>query len=463
MEQRYNEWDENFNYSNSLLVAVLNEENRKLHLPAMLFTGVLMLVGINGNSWVLYITGRKGTKSSADYLIIGLAAMDLFVCLFVLPFQIYTIYNQFSFEDEIVCKVFEWLKYGTVTSSCFSLALIAFDRYVAICHPLKWHLMNPRKAKISVVMVTAFGVVLMTPELILAGLQQSVLSRDPDGREILKLRLGEEIFSTNNLSGIVLSKCEHLDIYDGPVLIVYGIMCLLIFVINLTLIIVFYSFIWRTMAKRKFKWQSSRKKLTKVLPGTSENQQAPIQESTTDTTGDNDLQRQRASFNSLAKGIAAVLSLNKKLDSDSNTEEMMPSSKDSTPSRGSSQRGSSQRKKVARGWTSLSITSKGDSDQDMSYSLRRQFRMAKIFLYVIIAFFIPWVPFWCINVGWMIKANFEYISNSRTLLTVINSLFYTYYLNNAINPLIYIVCSRQFREDSARTFSKIRKGCRGSD
>ena len=98
-----------------------------------LFT-MIFVVGVPGNSLILWVFARKPRKSSTSLLILSLAFVDLGGCL-IAPVHLFRAFGG-VFINDFVCK---FSIYGSRAFSFSSLNLtpcIAIDRYMAICKPL---------------------------------------------------------------------------------------------------------------------------------------------------------------------------------------------------------------------------------------------------------------------------------------------------------------------------------------
>ncbi|XP_003729827.1 mu-type opioid receptor-like [Strongylocentrotus purpuratus] len=110
---------------------------------------VLMAVGIPGNLLVVLVTASRTPKKSIHVFVIALAVADLLACC-LMPFGIHywlTVNNQHS---TILCKIHIFTSFVSVFTSMFLTNAVAFDRYFAVCYPLKTILNLPRSCKVCV-------------------------------------------------------------------------------------------------------------------------------------------------------------------------------------------------------------------------------------------------------------------------------------------------------------------------
>ncbi|XP_052259536.1 proteinase-activated receptor 3-like [Dreissena polymorpha] len=119
-------------------VQELNKNDALVNAPIILMMILFMVVGLTGNTLVLFVYGKRGNKTSAILFILLLAIMDLIACAILHPYVLYKLFHPHNQTWEITCKLFEFFIHWNLSLSGLSLLLIAIDRYLAICHPLKY-------------------------------------------------------------------------------------------------------------------------------------------------------------------------------------------------------------------------------------------------------------------------------------------------------------------------------------
>ncbi|KAK6172846.1 hypothetical protein SNE40_016424 [Patella caerulea] len=83
-------------------------------------------------------------------------------------------------------------------------------------------------------------------------------------------------------------------------------------------------------------------------------------------------------------------------------------------------------------------------------------KAAKMLFLVTAVFLLSWLPFWIIRITRIVVPNFW--MNKSNFGTVVEALFtHLFYLNNAINPFIYAVMNKRFREDLSLLVRKLRR------
>ncbi|XP_062923504.1 leukotriene B4 receptor 1 [Mobula hypostoma] len=127
-------------------------------IAASIILGVTCLIGVPGNSLVIWIILFKMKKwPSTILLILNLAIADL-VVLITLPLWIYSITSSWVF-GEASCKIFSYLIYCNLYGSVFFIMLMSIDRFMAIIYPFasqKWRKVSFICKVIVVVWILAF-------------------------------------------------------------------------------------------------------------------------------------------------------------------------------------------------------------------------------------------------------------------------------------------------------------------
>jgi hypothetical protein len=108
---------------------------------------------------VVYVTKQYQTPSG---LLIGsLALTDLLVGGFLLPFGIRPLLDGDWTSGRYVCILNGFTNQYLCTVAILTLAAISLDRYVAIIHAMRYHqIMTPKRVKLLIVMLWAFGLLL---------------------------------------------------------------------------------------------------------------------------------------------------------------------------------------------------------------------------------------------------------------------------------------------------------------
>lgn len=106
-------------------------------LPSIVYTAVLMALGLPGNLAVIFVYLFKMDRTPSRRFFISLAVCDFLNCMFGMPIELTLLANFYNFDYPVLCSVSRFANYFlNNTSACLHIA-IAFDRYKRVRHPLK--------------------------------------------------------------------------------------------------------------------------------------------------------------------------------------------------------------------------------------------------------------------------------------------------------------------------------------
>ena len=92
-----------------------------------------MVIGVIGNSLVVYVYRRRFKKTSSNYFILTMAVFDLFSCVIGMPTELYDLNNPLTFYSNTGCKLLRGSYTFGIFGSAIILVEIAFDRFFKIC------------------------------------------------------------------------------------------------------------------------------------------------------------------------------------------------------------------------------------------------------------------------------------------------------------------------------------------
>ncbi|CAG7728099.1 unnamed protein product [Allacma fusca] len=135
-----------------------------------LFQGFVLLVGVLGNSMVVYVVARtKSMHSPTNCYLVSLALADCIVLIAAVPqeiLQYYLLGNQWIW-GEYGCAAFIFFQHLGINASSLSLTAFTVERYIAICHPMKAQSMcTVSRARAITIGVWIFAVLYCFPWLV---------------------------------------------------------------------------------------------------------------------------------------------------------------------------------------------------------------------------------------------------------------------------------------------------------
>ncbi|VDP03606.1 unnamed protein product [Heligmosomoides polygyrus] len=121
----------------------------------------IFLLSVIGNALVIVvIMQQRAMRSITNIYLMNLAITDLMLSVVCMPPTLFSMVMNCWIFGNILCKVFAYLQPMVVTASAYTLAVIAFERYYAICRPLHsriWQTRSHAYAMIMLVWVVALA------------------------------------------------------------------------------------------------------------------------------------------------------------------------------------------------------------------------------------------------------------------------------------------------------------------
>ncbi|CAF0766791.1 unnamed protein product [Rotaria sordida] len=110
-----------------------------LQLVACIFYSIILLVGVTGNILVIVIVMKyPHMRNATNYLLTNLSAADLFLLLFCTADGYQHLYGKDKHRlGNFMCRFSPFVQNITATCSVLTIMAISYERYVAICQPLK--------------------------------------------------------------------------------------------------------------------------------------------------------------------------------------------------------------------------------------------------------------------------------------------------------------------------------------
>ncbi|XP_041361737.1 cholecystokinin receptor type A-like [Gigantopelta aegis] len=205
----------------------LNDELALMMLPAIMFLAAILVVGFVGNIIVCYIYLAKFKVSTTRCFIVTLALFDLLTCCVGIPGELVDISQNYTYKKVKLCKALSFCNAFTNLTSVAVFVAIATDRYKKICKPLAKQ-MSINWAKIAVGLSCATAMLFAWPAVFVYG-PRTVLTKYSD---------------------INRTDCTTDDRFIGTIYpLLYNGFLFLLFVISVSVMVVLYLHIWRTVLK----------------------------------------------------------------------------------------------------------------------------------------------------------------------------------------------------------------------
>ena len=428
-------------------VARLNLEFARLMVPVEVLMVTLMVVGIFGNAMVLIVYIHRNNRTTANIFIMYLAAIDLTACSVIHPYIIYKLFNNYDQTWVAACKIFEFILHANLGISGLTLLLIAIDRFLGICKPVKF--LNFHKGIYKLILATfTFSVVVSLPLLEFYGPKPETLE------------FSEFIF--------VGFKCDYRDIYQDSVSrTVFSTFIMACFLSQFVAMAVLYKNV-AVVAYR------SRRAILPMEPasGSGGNKTGYSSGIATFTTqvSQPEIREKLSKFgiSSVDRHLATAWTtdvrpnLHNKESQDVSEGRLANFNVPKVQTGVSVDSIASGRKPFSHQLLGSSTKSavtlccnstNSDIRLNRTKNLSSGLKAAKILFLVTAVFLISWLPFFILRVCYTIDKSYwnDYSPARKVIEHFLNHCFY---INNAINPVIYSVINKNFRQECMKLFTR---------
>lgn len=127
----------NVSISEDYLLWLANERLYHINIPTVVFYIIAILIGIFGNTLVIYVFRFRFKRSTANIFVVCLSTFDTITC-FMLIFEVFDKrLPMYSGNYPAICKLVRCLEVFSNGGASIILVGIAFDRYYKICKPFR--------------------------------------------------------------------------------------------------------------------------------------------------------------------------------------------------------------------------------------------------------------------------------------------------------------------------------------
>ena len=171
----------NYTLNNNLSIYTNNSVIIETKLYIIIFSillAIVMIIGVIGNLFVIYVVlNYNRLKTVTNTYLLHLALSDL-IFLSGIPFLISSLINRAWIFGRFICKLFFFTQGVNQYTSIIILALLAFDRFLAVCYPSKSVIWRSRINPYLLLMLTwILSFILMLPIIIFTTVQTSASSK----------------------------------------------------------------------------------------------------------------------------------------------------------------------------------------------------------------------------------------------------------------------------------------------
>lgn len=154
---------------------ILNARYATALLPLTVTFGFFVLFGFLGNLLIILVftLSRDYRRNNFKIFVLTLAVIDIITCLTLIPAEMIKQRHYFDFGDATSCKVKCFFNVFGAAASCLALLVISIDRYRKVVQPFKKQ-MTPKLA-VRILFVVAFiiPILLAIPGTIMCGIKKT--------------------------------------------------------------------------------------------------------------------------------------------------------------------------------------------------------------------------------------------------------------------------------------------------
>ena len=125
---------------NQQLAEELNDKMTSSVLPVTIFVGIETVFGFCGNVLILYVFLFHYHRCNFKYFVLCLSFVDITSTMTTMPGEIVTQTFWYIYPVPTICKIKSFFNVFTVCGSAFTLLIIAVDRFRKVCRPLEWQI-----------------------------------------------------------------------------------------------------------------------------------------------------------------------------------------------------------------------------------------------------------------------------------------------------------------------------------
>lgn len=121
------------------------------------FLAMIMVVGAIANSFICRcILAHRSLRTNTNSFIFNLAATDFLLSVLCMPFALVSAITGMWVFGKVMCVLTGFLLSVLCIASILTLALVAIDRYLAICRPLKYCTLITQRSSLTMIVYVWF-------------------------------------------------------------------------------------------------------------------------------------------------------------------------------------------------------------------------------------------------------------------------------------------------------------------
>ncbi|GFO46212.1 LOW QUALITY PROTEIN: orexin receptor type 2 [Plakobranchus ocellatus] len=410
----------------------LQEQTTLAMLPAILFILLMALVGLIGNSLVLYVYSRKFRPNATRIFICVIAVFDLVNNVFLIPSEVYDMLNYWDFDYAMLCRVRLGLMTAVTIMSAFTLNALAFARYRKVCVPFGWQVTISQAKFISFILLI-ISALCATPYGIIKGLHTRQTPHP-------------EIYGT---------VCSTSDAFRDTIwTLVNSIFFFFLFCLTAIEMVVLYSMV----GVKAWRHSQSSSGVTSAGVGSSSSESGGVTHSTSGATGEPGENSQEE--NGIEDGTSDTNGTNQKhffKDESTRSVKMFTSSEivvisDTRPPEQEEAR-RNETGKIAESRNSSRSKVNENESIETKVKVKPKHSLNRMCFIISAVYIITFLPFLSLLTVASVESE-EITTLEGPPLALFNLFYRSFFINSAANSIIYFICDLAFRRECIKLFRK---------
>ncbi|GFN74902.1 cephalotocin receptor 1 [Plakobranchus ocellatus] len=414
----------------------LQEQTTLAMIPSMVFILLIALVGLIGNSLVIYVYSQNLQLNASRFFICVIAVFDLVSNVLLIPGEVYDMFNVWDFDHPILCQIRLGLNAVITIMSASTLIALAFVRYRKVCAPFEWQV-TIRQAKFISFILLLVSAVFAAPFGIIKG-RKTRKAPHP---------------------GIYGSECTTDDAYVDTIWpLVVSVFFFVLFSLTTMVMIVLYSLV----GVKAWRHSQSSPGVTSAGAGSSSSESGGVTHSSSGPTGKSGENSQEE--NGVEDSTNDTKGTNKKHAS---KDESLRSVKTPTlcgivvisdirpPEQEEAKRNETGKNVGSRNSSGSKVNENKSTETKVTVKPKHSLNRATLMCFIISAvYIITFLPFVLLTTVASVKSE-EISTLEGPPLALYNFFLRSFFINCAANAIIYYICDLAFRRECIKLFCKL--------
>lgn len=202
----------------------ISDVESKQRLPTVVYLCILIVLGVLGNSVVLFVYLFQHSRSDLRLYILCLAVLDMLACCVSMPAEVVDNHWPYMFYSDAFCKIQRFIGNVAKIGSAFVITLMAIERHRRVCGP-GFTCMPPKYTYYYCGSAIGLTLLISWPKAAISG---TIIEKFP-----------------GNITGYDCSIADS--VRNTKIPFIYTVIQLVIFLLSFVLLIILYSLIVRSL------------------------------------------------------------------------------------------------------------------------------------------------------------------------------------------------------------------------